>query len=201
MVRALALASLVAISGCSTPALVDDAAVGGDDASSDGGAHDTGARDAFVPRDASFANDAFSTSDAGSDAFVGSDAWMGPSDAYVAPDAYIAPDAYVARDAWTAPTDAGPICVDIFVSNTCGMSVAPTSVSIPHGQQAMFCWRNRSADYPVDVWLSYGGGYTDLATGATWYEPVRHCLGPNAHDEYADISTACSSFRFLIHCL
>lgn len=92
-------------------------------------------------------------------------------------------------------------CVDVFVSNTCAMSVSPTEITIPRDQTAYFCWHNRSADYPIDVWLSYGGGYTDLAPGATWNEPPGHCLGPLAHDEYADISTACSSHRFLIHCL
>jgi hypothetical protein len=119
-------------------------------------------------------------------------------------------------DAPSAPVDAGTdapttpdagvpatmtYCVDIDVSNTCEMSVSPTEITIPADQIAYFCWRNRSADYPVDVWLSYGGGYTDLAPGATWNEPPGHCLGPTAHDEYADVSTACSDFRFLIHCL
>lgn len=104
------------------------------------------------------------------------------------------------------PADAGvpetaTYCVDIFVSNTCEMSVSPTEIDVPADQTAYFCWRNTSRDYPVDVWLSYGGGYTDLAPGATWNEPPGHCLGPLAHDEYADISTACSSHRFLIHCL
>ena len=92
-------------------------------------------------------------------------------------------------------------CVDIFVSNACRMTVAPTEITIPAGQTAYFCWHNTSRDYPVDVWLSYGGGYTDLAPGATWNEPPGHCLGPTAHTEYADVSTACSSHRFLIHCL
>jgi hypothetical protein len=81
------------------------------------------------------------------------------------------------------------------------MTVTPTEIDIPEGQTAYFCWRNLSRDYPVDVWLSYGGGYTDLAPGTTWNERPGHCLGPLAHDEYADISTACSSQRFLIHCL
>ncbi len=103
-------------------------------------------------------------------------------------------------------TDAGvpetmTYCIDIAVSNTCVMTVTPTEIDIPEGQTAYFCWRNLSRDYPVDVWLSYGGGYTDLAPGTTWNERPGHCLGPLAHDEYADISTACSSQRFLIHCL
>jgi hypothetical protein len=48
--------------------------------------------------------------------------------------------------------------------------------------------------------MSYGGGFLDLPTGATWDEPIGHCATPLVHDEWADISTACSSFRFLIHC-
>jgi hypothetical protein len=66
---------------------------------------------------------------------------------------------------------------------------------------AYFCWRNRSRSYPVDVWMSYGGGFTDLAPGATWDEPIGHCLGPAARTEHADISTACAEHRFEIHCL
>ena len=109
-------------------------------------------------------------------------------------------------DAPSAPSDAGvpatmTYCVDIFVANTCEMTVDPEEITIPADQTAYFCWRNQSEDYPVDVWLSYGGGYTDLAPGATWNEPPGHCLGPLPHDEYADITTACSEHRFLIHCL
>ena len=90
--------------------------------------------------------------------------------------------------------------VHIMVSNTCAMTVSPTSITIPPNQTAYFDWHNHSVDYPVDVWMSYGGGFLDLPMGATWNEPVSHCATPLVHDEYADISTACSSFRFLIHC-
>ena len=167
---------LVLVAGCAMPP-----AEGVDAAARDAGRLDAGAADASVSADGGGAETG--------DAFVLPDAFA-PSDAFVLPDAFVA-------------GDAGPVthCVDIDVSNTCVMRVSPTSVTIPHGEVAYFCWRNRSRDYAVDVWLSYGGGYTDLATGATWNEPVRHCLGPSAHDEYADVSTACSSFRFLIHCL
>ena len=57
------------------------------------------------------------------------------------------------------------------------------------------------ADYPVDVWMMYGGGYTDLAPGGTWNETYEHCFGPSPSEGYADISTACSNFRLKIHCL
>jgi hypothetical protein len=50
------------------------------------------------------------------------------------------------------------------------MTVTPRDITIPADQTAYFCWRNTGRDYPVDVWLSYGGGYTDLAPGATWNE-------------------------------
>jgi hypothetical protein len=90
--------------------------------------------------------------------------------------------------------------IHIYVSNTCVETVSPTEITVPANQTAYFDWHNHSADYAIDVWMSYGGGYTDLATGATWDEPVSHCSTPLVHDEYADISTACSSFRFLIHC-
>ncbi|HVV86714.1 MAG TPA: hypothetical protein VHE35_26835, partial [Kofleriaceae bacterium] len=106
-----------------------------------------------------------------------------------------------------APVDAMPDApattmnhVHIQVSNTCAMTVTPPSIDVPADQTAYFDWHNHSVDYAVDVWMSYGGGYLDLATGATWHEPIGHCATPLAHDEYADISTACSSFRFLIHC-
>lgn len=122
------------------------------------------------------------------------DAPIAMADAPVAmPDAPITPDAGV--------PETMTYCIDIHVSNTCEMTVTPTEIDIPEGQTAYFCWNNRSRDYPVDVWLSYGGGYTDLAPGATWNERPGHCLGPLPHDEYADITTACSSHRFLIHCL
>ena len=90
--------------------------------------------------------------------------------------------------------------VHIAVSNTCAMTVTPMAVTVPANQTLYLDWHNHSVDYPVDVWMSYGGGFLDLPTGATWDEPIGHCSTPLVHDEYADISTACSSFRFLIHC-
>lgn len=91
--------------------------------------------------------------------------------------------------------------IHIHVSNTCVMRVDPTEITIPAGQTAYFDWHNHSRDYAVDVWMSYGGGYLDLRPGATWDEPIGHCATPRPHTEYADIDTACSSHRFLIHCL
>ena len=116
-----------------------------------------------------------------------------------------APDA-AARDASapdaSAPDAGGPIHIHIHVSNTCDLTVDPPELSFPRGVRPRFAWHNHSVDYPVDVWMSYGGGFLDLGTGATWNEPIDHCLGPNAHDEWADISAGgCAEFRFLIHCL
>ena len=88
----------------------------------------------------------------------------------------------------------------IDVDNFCNMTVDPTEITIPAGQTAYFDWHDHSRDYAVDVWMSYGGGYLDLAPGATWEEPIGHCLGPTARTEHAAISTACSDHRFLIHC-
>ena len=205
---AIACASLVLVSiaGCGDAGVGIDAGAGVDA----GGSRDAGSdRDAAVGTDADIA-DAGAIPDAG------------PIDA-AAPDAATSIDAGVIVDAGSdagidggvdagtdggvdAGADAGPpamatYCVDIDVSNTCEMTVTPTEITIPAGQTAYFCWRNRSRDYEIDVWLSYGGGYTELATGATWNEPVGHCLGPTARVEYADITTACSEHRFLIRCL
>jgi hypothetical protein len=91
--------------------------------------------------------------------------------------------------------------VDIYVDNTCNMDVIPKVFNVPRGTTLSITNYNRSHDYPVTVWMSYGGGYTDLATGGVWADPIPHCRLPRPYDEYADISTACSSYRLMIHCL
>jgi len=91
--------------------------------------------------------------------------------------------------------------VHIMVDNTCKMTVMPVEFTVAAGQKLKLSYHNHSADYPVDVWMMYGGGYTDLAPGATWDEKYEHCFGPIASEGYADISTACSKFRLEIHCL
>ena len=157
------------------------------------------AADAALTLDAADSLDTATADDASSpeaDAFEPVDAFL-PADAFEAPDAFTAPDAFVPADAFAARAD---LHVHIEVDNTCRMTVTPREVSVPPGQTLYLDWHNHSRDYPVDVWMSYGGGYTDLATGATWDEPIGHCSTPFVGDEYADISTACSSFRFLIHC-
>ncbi|MHB8876549.1 MAG: hypothetical protein ACYC8T_22875 [Myxococcaceae bacterium] len=116
------------------------------------------------------------------------------------------------RDAGAAdagPRDAGrpdagfgsTATVHIYVSNSCQMTVTPSSFSVPAGETLQLSYKNDSAWYPVDIWKSYGGGYLDLQTGATWNEQYVHCTGPTPSEPYADISTACSSYRLPIHCL
>ncbi len=90
--------------------------------------------------------------------------------------------------------------VNIFVDNFCGMTVTPSSFTVAPGQRLKLSYHNMSAFYAVDVWKSYGGGYLDLPTGATWNETYEHCGGPNAYTEWADISTACSMFKLTINC-
>jgi hypothetical protein len=102
------------------------------------------------------------------------------------------------------PTEPPPIFesgIDIFVDNFCNMQVRPVSIDVPRGQRVSLTWNNRSVDYPVDVWLSYGGGFLDLEPGTSWHDRFECCAGGNRpYDAGADISTACSEFRFLIHC-
>ncbi len=91
--------------------------------------------------------------------------------------------------------------VSIYVDNTCRMDVIPKSIDVPRGVTLKLTFNNRSRDYAVDVWMSYGGGYTDLATGRAWVDPIEHCRLPRPYSEYADISTACSKYQMMIHCL
>ncbi|MCC6876119.1 MAG: hypothetical protein IT378_17555 [Sandaracinaceae bacterium] len=167
-----------------------------DAGSADAGSADAGLADAALA-DASVADASAESLDAG------------------ARDSGAAPPVDAGRDAGPAPArDAGPPPapdagtppradhhVHIEVDNFCRMTVTPMEITVPPDQTAYFDWHNHSADYPVDVWMSYGGGFLELLPGRTWDEPIGHCSTPLAHDEHADISTACSSFRFLIHCL
>lgn len=213
----LVLLAFASLAGCSEPTLDADAGpvpdtspradTGAVDASESldagtGGSLDAGdsldggagaSVDASESLDAALLADAPATIDA---LLVADDAFVSP-DVFTPPDASTPPDAYVAPDAFAARVDTH---VHIEVDNTCRMTVTPREATALPGQTLYFDWHNHSRDYPVDVWMSYGGGYTDLATGATWDEPIGHCSTPFVGDEYADITTACSSFRFLIHC-
>ena len=104
---------------------------------------------------------------------------------------------------------AGPDCVaelwvdhvHIMVDNTCKMQVTPSSFTVQPGQKLRLDYHNHSVDYPVDVWMHYNGGYTDLQPGATWMEKYEHCFGPAPSEGWAKISTACSEYVLPIHCL
>ncbi|MBL9107320.1 MAG: hypothetical protein JNL82_40900 [Myxococcales bacterium] len=107
---------------------------------------------------------------------------------------------YVLADAACVP-ERVTAHVHIMVSNTCDMTVDPESFTVQPGQQLKLEYHNHSADYPVDVWMHYNGGFTDLEPGGTWKEQYEHCFGPAPSEGYADISTACSEFHLPIHCL
>lgn len=91
--------------------------------------------------------------------------------------------------------------VDIYVDNFCRMDVVPKKFDVPAGVSLKLTYRNRSRDYPVDVWLSYGGGFLDLRPGMTWADRFEFCRFPRPYSAYADISTACSRYRLMINCL
>ena len=73
-------------------------------------------------------------------------------------------------------------------------------VHVPAGTKLQLSYHNHSMFYPINIWLSYIGGYTDLMPGAIWDDQYQHCGGPMPYEAYADISTACSSFHLKIHC-
>lgn len=91
--------------------------------------------------------------------------------------------------------------IDIFVDAWCNMDVRPAGIHVPSGQFVQLTWHNRSVDYPVDVWLSYGGEFPDLEPGAEWSDRFEFCHGEDRpYQAGAIISTPCSDFRFLIYC-
>jgi hypothetical protein len=96
--------------------------------------------------------------------------------------------------------------VHIFISNTCVVSTSPTSITVPADQSLYITWHNHSVDYDADVWLSYGGGYLGLPTGATWSDPNALCTGPGPYQAYGDVNIAggptsgCPMFRLLVNC-
>ena len=176
-------------------------------ACSSGGARPPAAgQDAAVPlADSGAAVDAaMSSSDAGGTDGGGGDLAMVRPDLALPTDLGSPPsDLAAPADLAAAPDLAFPSAqgVAIYVSNTCVMDVVPKSIDVPRGATLKLTFNNRSRDYEVTVWMSYGGGYTDLATGGSWPDPIEHCRLPRPYNEYADISTACSSYRMLIHCL
>jgi hypothetical protein len=91
--------------------------------------------------------------------------------------------------------------VRIFVDNFCDMTVEPLEITVAAGRTAVLTYHNIGVDYPVDVWLSYIGGYLDLEPGTSWADRFEWCAGDYASEGYADISTACSEYRLPLHCL
>lgn len=182
-------------------------------ACSSGGARPPAAgQDAAVPMADSGASmdAAMSSSDAGETDGGGGDLATVRPDLALPTDLGSPPSDLATRIDLAAPTDlaAAPDLafpsaqgVAIYVSNTCVMDVLPKSIDVPRGATLKLTFNNRSRDYEVTVWMSYGGGYTDLATGGTWPDPIEHCRLPRPYKEYADVSTACSSFRMWIYCL
>lgn len=114
-----------------------------------------------------------------------------------------APDLSPPRDLSAAPDLGFPTSqnVEIFVDNFCKMDVLPKKFDVPAGTFLKLTYFNRSRDYPVDVWLSYGGGFLDLKTGTSWADRFEFCRYPRPYSAYADISTACSKYRLMINCL
>jgi hypothetical protein len=96
--------------------------------------------------------------------------------------------------------------VHIYIDNFCKVSVSPTSFTVPAGETLNLTYHNHSVDYAADVWMMYGGGFLDLAKGASWVEKYSHCFGPSASTGYADISIAggptsgCPGVRLYIYC-
>jgi hypothetical protein len=125
-----------------------------------------------------------------------------PRDLSMMPDLAVPADLRVPADLAVAPDMSLPTSqnVDIYVDNFCKMDVIPKKFDVPPGTFLKLTYINHSRDYAVDVWLSYGGGYLDLKTGTSWADRFEFCRYPRPYAAYADISTACSSYRFLIHC-
>lgn len=96
--------------------------------------------------------------------------------------------------------------VHIYITNTCKVSVSPTSFTVPAGETLKLSYHNHSVDYRADVWMMYGGGYLGLDRGATWNETYTHCFGPSASTGYADINieggptSGCPGVRLHIYC-
>jgi len=130
------------------------------------------------------------------------------------------PDTSVADTAKadTSPVDTGAVDmgvdaglkstdhVHIYISNTCKVSVSPTSFTVPAGETLKLSYHNHSVDYRADVWMMYGGGYLGLDRGATWNETYAHCFGPSPSVGYADINieggptSGCPGVRLNITC-
>lgn len=139
--------------------------------------------------------------------FTVPDLWN-PVDTGAHPDFSTSPPDFSTANDLSTPPDLSPINqhVHIYISNTCVVSTSQTGMTWPLHVPLSLTFHNHSVDYDADVWMSYNGGYLGLAQGAEWNEPVQHCLNPVPYDFYADVSiagggsSACPSYRFLVHC-
>lgn len=145
-----------------------------------------------------------SASDAGSDAGSGSGSGSdAASDAASVADA--GSDSASVAD---SGSDAGIVSdhVHILIDNFCHTSTQPGDYVVPRNQRLNLTYHNHSVDYEADVWLSYGGGYLQLAKGAEWHDRFVFCSTPLPYTAYADVSIAgggipaCPAKRLLIHC-
>ena len=84
----------------------------------------------------------------------------------------------------------GDIEVKIDVSNTCKMTITPIEIVAGIKSAINICYHNISKDYEIDVWMSYGGGFLDLAKGGVWNEKFTWCTGPKPSAGYATISAS-----------
>ena len=161
--------------------------------------------------------DALTVSDGLTDTETTADSALADSalaDTMTMPDTSVA-DATATAD--STPTDTGADLgvdagfkstdhVHIYISNTCRVTVSPTSFTVPAGETLKLSYHNHSMDYRADVWMMYGGGYLGLDRGATWNETYSHCFGPSPSVGYADINieggptSGCPGVRLNITC-
>jgi hypothetical protein len=107
-------------------------------------------------------------------------------------------------DLASSSTDA---TVHVLIDNFCNSSTNPTVINAPLHVPLNLTFINDSHDYHSDIWSSRGYGYLDLPLGATWKDPIQHCLNPNPYTEYFDVGIqggpvggSCPNYRLLIHC-
>ena len=91
--------------------------------------------------------------------------------------------------------------VHIMTDNVCNITTNPTEYFVPAGQKLKLSYHNHSASIPIDVWMHYNGGYTDLQPGGVWNEQYEHCFGPNPSEGYAEITACNKTITLPIHCL
>jgi hypothetical protein len=99
------------------------------------------------------------------------------------------------------------VTVHVLIDNFCNSSTNPMVINAPLHVPLNLTFINDSHDYHSDIWSSRGYGYLDLPLGATWKDPIQHCLNPNPYTEYFDVGiqggpvgSSCPNYRLYIHC-